>query len=85
MNSAMAHQQRNSERECFATKRRPGAFGSFAGKVLRRINAKFADAGDFAGGVVKNVRRAFGKEPAALRVGVGVEREDDVAVNNAAV
>ena len=59
--------------------RRPGAFEAFAGNFLRRINAKFAAAGDFAGGVVEHVGRAFGEEAVALRVGVGAEAEEDFA------
>ena len=42
--------------------RRPGAFEAFARQFLRRINAEFAAAGDFAGGVVEHVGRAFGED-----------------------
>ena len=40
---------------------RPGAFETFAWQFLRRVNAEFAAAGDFAGGVVQHVGRAFGE------------------------
>ena len=33
----------------------PGAFEAFAGEFLRRVDAEFAAAGDFAGGVVEHV------------------------------
>jgi len=42
--------------------RRPRAFEAFAGQFLRRINAEFAAAGDFAGGVVEHVGSAFGED-----------------------
>ena len=45
--------------------RRPGAFEAFAGEFLRRINAEFAAAGDFAGGVVEHLGRAFGEDAVA--------------------
>ena len=48
-------------------------FEAFAGEFLRRVEAEFAAAGDFAGGVVEHVGRAFGEEAVALRVGVGAE------------
>ena len=53
--------------------RRPGAFESFAGNFLRGVKTHFAAAGDFARGVVEHVRRAFGEEAVALRIGVGRE------------
>jgi len=59
--------------------RRPGAFEAFAGNFLRRVYAEFAADGDFAGGVVEHVGRAFGEEAVALRVGVGAEAEEDSA------
>jgi hypothetical protein len=34
--------------------RRPGAFEAFAGNFLRRVNAEFAAAGDFARRMVKD-------------------------------
>jgi hypothetical protein len=42
------------------------------GSFFVRINAEFAAAGDFAGGVVEHVGRAFGEEAVALRVGCPV-------------
>src|SRR2546425_13131131 len=57
----------------------PGAFEAFARQFLRRVNAEFAAAGDFAGGVVEHVGRAFGEEAVALRIGVGAEAEEDFA------
>ena len=59
--------------------RRPGAFAAFAGEFLRRVEAEFAAAGDFVGGVVEHVGRAFGEEAVALRVGVGAEAEENFA------
>ena len=59
--------------------RRPGAFETFAGNFLRRINAEFAATGDFARGVVEHVGRAFGEEAVAWRIGVG--RASDVGRN----
>ena len=69
--------------------RRLGALEVFAGEFLRRVNAEFAAAGDFAGGVVEHVGRAFGEEAVlpspglrqagALRIGVGAEAEEDFA------
>ena len=59
--------------------RRPGAFEAFARNFLRRVNAEFAAAGDFAGGVVKHVGRAFGEDAVPLRIGVGAEAEEDFA------
>ncbi len=41
--------------------RRPGAFETFTGKFLRRVNAEFAAAGDFPGGVVEHVGQDFGE------------------------
>src|SRR6187455_2000955 len=35
--------------------RRPGALEAFARQFLRRVNAEFAAAGDFAGGVIEHV------------------------------
>ena len=58
---------------------RPGAFEAFALQFLRRINAEFAAAGDFTGGVVEHVGRTFGEDAVALRVGVGAEAEEDFA------
>jgi len=55
--------------------RRPGAFEAFAGESFRRINAKFAAAGDFARRVVEHVGWAFGEEAVALRVGVRGESQ----------
>ncbi|MBI5774105.1 MAG: hypothetical protein HZA89_10230 [Verrucomicrobia bacterium] len=51
------------------------AFEAFARNYLRRIKAEFAAAGDFAGGVVEHVGRAFGENAVALRVDVGAEAE----------
>src|SRR5262245_26311654 len=45
---------------------RPRAFEAFAGEFFRRINAQFAADGDFAGGVVEHIRRAFGEDAVAL-------------------
>ncbi len=59
--------------------RRPGAFETFARDFLRRVDAEFAAAGDFARGVVEHVGRAFGEDAVALRVGVGAEAEEDFA------
>ncbi len=59
--------------------RRPGAFETFARNFLRCVDAEFAAAGDFAGGVVEHVGRAFGEDAVALRVGVGAEAEEDFA------
>src|SRR5437773_7581522 len=56
---------------------RPGAFETFAGEFLRRVYAEFAAAGDFAGGVVAHVGRAFGEDAVALWIGVGAEAEQD--------
>ena len=39
----------------------PGAFETFAGNFLRRVNAQLAAAGDFARRVVEHVGRAFGE------------------------
>jgi len=50
--------------------RRPGAFEAFAGVFLSRINAEFAAAGDFAGGVVEHVGRAFGEEAVGSLIGL---------------
>ena len=64
-------------------------FETFARNFLRRVNAEFAAAGDFARGVVEHVGRAFGEDAVppsprlwrtgALRVGVGAEAEEDFA------
>ena len=59
--------------------RRPGAFETFAGEFLRRVDAEFAAAGDFAGGVIQHVGRAFGEDAVALRIDVGAGAEEDVA------
>jgi len=50
--------------------RRPGAFEAFAGEFFRRDNAQLPAAGDFAGGVVEHVGRAFGEEAVALHFDV---------------
>ena len=59
--------------------RRPGAFETFAGNFLRRVNAQLAAAGDFARRVVEHVGRAFGENAVALRIGVGREMEQHFA------
>ena len=59
--------------------RRPGAFETFAGNFLRRVKTHFAANGDFAGGVVKHVGRAFGEDAVALRISVGREMEQHFA------
>ena len=51
--------------------RRPGAFEAFAGEFLRRVNAEFIAAGDFAGGMFEHVERTFGGEAVALRISAG--------------
>ena len=43
----------------------------FAAEFLRRVDAEFAAAGDFARRMVEHVGRAFGEEALALRVGIG--------------
>ena len=62
-----------------ADQRRPRALETFAGNFLRRVDAEFAADGDFAGGVVEHVGRAFGEDAVALRIGVGAETEEDFA------
>ena len=59
--------------------RRPGAFETFAGNFLRRVNAQLAAAGDFARRMVEHVGRAFGEEAVALWVSVGGEMEQHLA------
>ena len=41
---------------------RPGTFEAFAWQFLGRVEADFAAAGDFAGGVVEYVGWAFGED-----------------------
>ena len=54
-----------------ANQRRPRAFEAFARNFLRRVNAGFAAAGDFTGGVVEHVGRAFGE---SLRTAIMLSR-----------
>jgi hypothetical protein len=66
--------------------RRPRAFEAFAGQFLCRVDAQSAADGDFARRVVEHIGRAsrhFGFRISDfgffLRVGAGVEAEDDFA------
>ena len=53
-----------------------GHLKAFAGEFLRRVDAEFAADGDFAGGVVEHIGRAFGEGAVALPVGVGAEQAE---------
>ena len=59
--------------------RRPGAFETFTGNFLRRVNAQLAADGDFARRVVEHVGRTFGENAVALRIGVGREMKQHFA------
>ena len=52
---------------------------TFAGQLLRRINAHLVADGNFARRVVEHVGRPFGENAVSLRIGVGTEMEQHLA------